>query len=1004
MDAMRSWLFQREERRPGWPMLATLVVLGLLMSLTGCTRRFFRWRADAEVDEILCEKDVYPQWKLNDYYVYPHPLSRFADPTNPDRPPMPPDDPASWDLSPHPQRPLLTGYKYWQGTGYLELMRKWDEENRTREEAAKAGQKEEDEGVEPKLMGETKTFAERAREVQENIALEAAGPITSNKLLPVEITVINPNTVKPFLLNLEQVTELGFLNAPDFQTLREQLYLTALAVTAERFAFIAQPFVTEQVIRQSAGKQTGGNPYNGWVSNATAGFTKSFSTGALLLFNFANSTVYNLGPNNGGTTTLSTINLDMVQPFLAGGGRSVALEPLTQAERDLVYAIRQFFRFRQEYYAYFAVGQVTSFIPGVGAGVVSLNPSTVATPTAFVPGPFTLPIVNNPATVQVAPQTPLGAVLFAGVLITPQGYLSTILNREQVVNYYKNIQALLRFMNIFEVWLQGGLVNLVQKGLVEQRLLASYETLVGNQLGYRVNLDQLKQQLGLPMTVPLDVAPGPLQGMISIVEAYEKLSINHGRVITSVDSYGRYTEAKLLRSRLRRLLERTPLLRGTDAQKYILRRLPYWENFAKNKEWRERRTAFLDEIIKMRVALREIREKEAEKPGEPLPEEERRRRAEIQFEDDLAEYELAVSIYEREEWKTDPNFARDKDLQDRRQREGFFGVHRIFLSVIDHAYVEIMEKIRATWPELLPCRAKGVDLLGAPEDQAFLAAEQATFENRVDLMNVRAQLTDAWRKIRVAANALMGTFNVDYHLGATTPAGGSNPFAFSGANTTHQLIFTGQLPLVRILQRNNYRSTLINFQQTRRSVYAFEDQLLFNTRYDLRQVRMNANIYQRVEKRQIELAYMQVDQALQAFNQPQAPPSTSTSRPDILPNLVGPVGPRPQVGDPAALTNQLLTTQASLLSSQNDLYSIWITYQIYRTDLYRDMGVMPLDNRGVWIDVDATANQQSADNCSAPGQQPPANAPQQLPAPGPEQLPQPRPQPAAQGPSLEPAR
>jgi hypothetical protein len=974
-----------------------LSLIGLL-SLSGCTRRFFRRRADAEVDEILCEKDRYPQWKVADYYVYPHPLSRFADPTDPDRPPMPPDDPAAWDLSPHPQRPLLKGYAYWQGTGYLELMRKWDEENRAKEDAAKAEQQEEEEGAEPKLMGEQKTFADRGREIDVNIDAELAGPITSNKQLPVSLELPNPSTVKPFRLNLEQITELGFLNSREFHTLREQLYLTALAVTAERFAFIAQPFATEQYLRQRAGRKTSTGYSNSWLSNSTAGFTKAFSSGALLLFNFANQTVYNLGGATAGTTSVSTINLDMVQPFLAGGGRAVALEPLTQAERDLVYAIRQFYRFRQEYYAFFAVGQSTAFIPGVGAGVVALLPGTVNQPAAFVPGPFTLPIINNPATVQVAPTTPLGANLNSGVFITPQGYLSAIQERTVLFNYYKNIQALQRYLRIFDVWLDGGLVNLVQKGLIEARLLASYEAVLGYQVNFRVSLDQLKQQIGLPMTVPLDIAPGPLQPMIDIIEAYEKLFINNERVIFNIDQYGRSTDAKLIRARLRRMLERTPLMRGTRTREAILRRLPYWENLAKDKEWNERRNILLDAIKKRITALDAIREKEAQTPGVPLPEAEAARRAELQFDLDLAEYELGVSIYEREEWKTDKELAGFEELQVRKAREQFFGVRRIFLTVVLHAYVEVRQDIKKLWPDLLPCRAKGVDVLAAAEDEALQAVEQTTMENRVDLMNVRAQLTDSWRKIRVAANALLGTFNVDYHIGASSPVGGNKPFALGGSNTTHQLIFTGQLPLVRILQRNNYRSTLINFQQNRRSLMAFEDQLLFNVRFDLRSLRVLANNYQRVQKRQIELAYMQVDQALQAFNQPQAPPGQD----NILPGLVGPVGGRPQPGDPAALTSQLLSTQGSLLTSQNDLYNTWITYQIDRVDLYRDMGVMPLDNRGVWIDADAT-NNQSSNNCPAAGQQPPANAPDQRPAPSPEQLPQPRAEPAAQGAALEPA-
>src|SRR5262249_30355729 len=204
-DVMWSWRFQGEGLRLSRLILSTLLMLGFLMSLSGCTRRFFRRGAGAQVDEIVCEKDRYPQWKINDYYVYPHPLSRFADPTDPDRPPMPPDDPAAWDLSPHPQRPLLKGYKYWQGTGYLELMRRWDMENRAKQDEQRAQQEEESEGEEAKLMGELKTSAERAREIEQNIEAELAAPISGNQQRPVTLEVSGLSTNKPFLLNLEQI-------------------------------------------------------------------------------------------------------------------------------------------------------------------------------------------------------------------------------------------------------------------------------------------------------------------------------------------------------------------------------------------------------------------------------------------------------------------------------------------------------------------------------------------------------------------------------------------------------------------------------------------------------------------------------------------------------------------------------------------------------------------------------------------------------------------------------
>src|SRR5205809_5045300 len=111
-----------------------LLVLGLLglagLSLSGCTRRFYRTRADMEVDDILTEKDQFADWQIEQYHVYPDPRARFADDTNPDCPPMPPDDPASAEMAPNPQKPGHAGVQMIEGSGYLELLTAWDNENR----------------------------------------------------------------------------------------------------------------------------------------------------------------------------------------------------------------------------------------------------------------------------------------------------------------------------------------------------------------------------------------------------------------------------------------------------------------------------------------------------------------------------------------------------------------------------------------------------------------------------------------------------------------------------------------------------------------------------------------------------------------------------------------------------------------------------------------------------------------------------------------------------------
>jgi hypothetical protein len=258
-------------------------------------------------------------------------------------------------------------------------------------------------------------------------------------------------------------------------------------------------------------------------------------------------------------------------------------------------------------------------------------------------------------------------------------------------------------------------------------------------------------------------------------------------------------------------------------------------------------------------------------------------------------------------------------------------------------------------------------------------------------MNRRAQLVDSWRKIAVAANALLGAFNVEYNLTATTPPDAAVPLAFSGSRTRHQLIFNYELPLVRILERNNYRSTLIAYQQERRALMLAEDQILFAVRLELRQLRQIANTYYRVRQRALELAYRRVDQALEAFEQPATPTGAGEA-------VVGPA-PLPGGGgggDPAALTNQLLGAQNSLLGVQNDIYNTWIGYLSTRLSFYRDLGIMPLNPRGVWIDAYATGECESP---STPGGQ---RGPGALEQPGPrspEELPPPRRAPGSPGPA-----
>src|SRR5208282_5134386 len=138
---------------PAWwrSALGLALVAGLLAPLSGCTRSFYRKRTDEEVSEVLAQKDKYPDWAIENWHIYADPRARFAESGDPDRPAKPPDDPAAYCMSPNPQKPGKAGVARIEGNGYLELIAKWDQENRARQAQREAEEKSE--GIEPPVPG-----------------------------------------------------------------------------------------------------------------------------------------------------------------------------------------------------------------------------------------------------------------------------------------------------------------------------------------------------------------------------------------------------------------------------------------------------------------------------------------------------------------------------------------------------------------------------------------------------------------------------------------------------------------------------------------------------------------------------------------------------------------------------------------------------------------------------------------------------------------------------------
>jgi hypothetical protein len=212
--------------------------------------------------------------------------------------------------------------------------------------------------------------------------------------------------------------------------------------------------------------------------------------------------------------------------------------------------------------------------------------------------------------------------------------------------------------------------------------------------------------------------------------------------------------------------------------------------------------------------------------------------------------------------------------------------------------------------------------------------------NRLDWMNARAALVDAWRQIQVTANALRGDLSVKLSgdLGTT----GNNPLRFRGTNGELRAGLQFDPPLTRLAERNQYREALIEYERARRAYMAFEDRVNQSLRDTLRSLR-TAQLDFELRRAGIRVAINQV--LLTQYRLEQPPQAGGAGKADLL----GPTAARDLVG-----------ALSGLLSAQNAFVSQWIDYETQRLSLDLELGTMQLDCHGMWIDPGPIEGQGSS--------------------------------------------
>jgi hypothetical protein len=228
--------------------------------------------------------------------------------------------------------------------------------------------------------------------------------------------------------------------------------------------------------------------------------------------------------------------------------------------------------------------------------------------------------------------------------------------------------------------------------------------------------------------------------------------------------------------------------------------------------------------------------------------------------------------------------------------------------------------------------------------------------NRLDFMNARAALVDSWRLIQFNADALQSVLNVTASGEIRTAR--NNAVSFRAPTGNLRLGLEFDAPFTRLLERNDYREALINYQRSRRGFIQSRDSLHLGLRALLRDIEQFRKDLE-IQRRAVAIAIRQVDVQRAALYAPVRPPQPGTR--------AAPFGP--------TAARDTLTAQTSLLGSRNAFLGVWLNYYAAKMRLARELGIMALDEEGRWTDQPPPGSRR---NDSMDG-----SAPEQLPLPPP---------------------
>ncbi len=731
------------------------------------------------------------------------------------------------------------------------------------------------------------------------------------------------------VLDLTGAVQLALLNSPGYQEQLETLYLSGLDVSFERFRFDTQFFGGTSIFFTADGRDrsdSGGSSSLLEVEPFRSGnnlrMEKLTATGGELVVGMANSLMWQFsGPDNYSSNTL--LDFSLVQPLLRAGGRAVVMERLTLAERGLLSNVRQMERYRRGFYLNVVTGGDAGSGPSRSGGVFGsgLEGFTGVGGSGFGG-------INSGGGGGGTGGTFTGGA-GAG---NAGGYIGLLQSAQVIRNQYANIAELSDSVEQLQAANDAGRIDRFQVDLARQALYNQQSQLLNAVTNYEDSLDNFKVQYGLPPDLDVKIAD-PLLDRFNLLEP--DLSALQTRVTDVLNLLrGGEQMGPLLGDQLPApVLPNLPPPREADGG------LPL-DNFAQ----------LAQRATDLKVASQhqfDVAEQDYQQLLNVLPQ----RRASLQRlaqREEVEEVEIDADLLSTERLDERVEAIR-VDLDNLRQR-----IERVWArldSLADAGNLppdQLRSQLISTLTDLsgnllelslLQARARLDAITFEPVDLTPQEAFCIASRYRRDWMNARAALVNSWRLIAFNADDLQS--DLDLVFAGDLGNVGDNPLRLRGTNGRLSVGLQFDAPLTRLSERNNYRESLIDYQQARRNYYRFRDNVQRGLRATLRQMQVDQLNFE-LRRAAVQVAITQVDLARLRLSEPARPVA------GLAPGQVSEPGGESQLSNTVA--RDLVDAQVSLLNVQNDFLSVWVNQEVQRLTLDFNLGTMELDPQGIRIE------------------------------------------------------